>query len=224
MTNENIKIRSWDSEYYHVEGIKVGKIFKILAGLLSLAFLCLIFYIVGIQGFFVLSELDKTVSAALLTAAGVAITAIIVKHVEHRHTVEAQFRDNKVKLFQDFLLEYDKLSLRKGNEDDDNQHLVEFLKDWQRKIIFWGGPSVLKNFLALKNGMGPINTVQDMGNVLQLMGDLILSMRKDLGLSNIGINRQAFAAHLILRHATLFLSALKTNPSMKLSEYEEIEK
>ena len=38
-----------------------------------------------------LSTLDKSVFAALITGTLVASAAIYVKHVEHRHSVEAQF-------------------------------------------------------------------------------------------------------------------------------------
>ena len=56
------------------------------------------------------------------------------------------------------------------------------------------------------------------------MGGLILAMRKDLGLSNRGIDKDTFGAHYMLRHASTFLAAVKENPEMTTEEYAKIEK
>ena len=67
-------------------------------------------------------------------------------------------------------------------------------------------------------------TIGELGEQLQTLGALILAMRKDLGLSNRGIDEKTFAAHLILRHADVFLNHLKTNPKMTNNEYTKVER
>ena len=55
-----------------------------------------------------------------------------------------------------------------------------------------------------------------------LMGDFLLSMRKDLGFSNKGIDRRTFA-HLILRNPDLFLDMASENPKITMAEIANIE-
>lgn len=191
--------------------------FALVLGLLAM-FIWLIAKFVG-----VLVTLDSIVLAAVIAVGGAvitAITAILVKKVEKKHEVEAQFRENKVELFNSLLVEFDKLF----DESKDNPlEMVEFLKGFQRKLLFWAGPKVMKEYLALRTGTGKIETIDDTARSLQLMGTLILAMRKDLGLSNSGLNAQTFGATLILRHAGVFLEHHRKTPTMTSDEFSEIE-
>ena len=150
------------------------------------------------------------------------MTALIVKRLERKHEVDAQFRQDKVELFSSLLIKFDQIS---KPEEPDPQRMVDFLKEFQRKIVFWAGPKVMKSYFALRRGIaGEIRTIADLGGSLQVMGTLILSMRKDIGLSNLGLNARTFAAHWILRHGDLFLEKLKEDPSMTTAEWDAIEK
>ena len=102
------------------------KILKFLLGVVgSVLFLGILlgiswFLVTGVFDF--LSELDKIILAALIAVGGAfitAITAIFVKKVEKKHEVEAQFREEKVALFNSLLQEFDKLSskAKKGTEE-----------------------------------------------------------------------------------------------------------
>ena len=75
---------------------------------------------------------------------------------------------------------------------------AQFFREWQRKSMFWCGPNTVKTFLAFRTQSGEIKTLEDMGNMFQLLGDLVFAMRKDLGLSNRGLDKKTFLAHLIL--------------------------
>ena len=142
--------------------------------------------------------------------------------VEKKHEVEAQFRQDKVDLFSGLLTRFDQLS---SESNTNSEQLVDFLKDFQRKIVFWAGPQVMTNYFALRKGhLTETRTIGDLGRSSQVMGALILAMRKDVGLSNFGLDPRTFAAHLILRHADLFLNRLKDNPNMTTAELAEIEK
>ena len=173
-----------------------------------------------------LSGLDNLVQAALIAVVGAsitAITAIFVKKVEKKNEVEAQFREHKVELFNSFLQEFHLLSRAPEDERKSPEELTQYLRDFQIKLIFWGGPEVLISFLALRRGIGETKTLGDLGMMLQALGDMILAMRKDLGLSNRKIDKRSFAAHLILRHPDVFLAHLDANPDMTNDEYAEIE-
>ena len=173
----------------------------------------------------VLASLDKLILAALIAVGGAvvtAITALIVKKLERKHEVDAQFRQDKVELFDSLLVEFDEIS---ESSDPDPQRTVDFLKHFQRKVVFWAGPKVMKSYFALRRGLsGDIKTIGDLGGSLQLVGALILAMRKDIGLSNFGLDPRTFAAHWKLRHSDLFLAKLKEDPSMTTTELDAIEK
>ena len=78
--------------------------------------------------------------------------------------------------------------------------------------------------MAFRGKVGESKTIGDLGVMLQTFGDLILAMCTDLGLSNLGIDKGSFAAHLILRHGDKFLSKLKSNPEMSPDKYDQLEK
>ena len=168
---------------------------------------------------------DSIVLAAVIAVGGAvvtAITALFVKKVEKKHEVEAQFRQDKVDLFSDLLTRFDQLS---SGSNTVGEELMDFLKDFQRKIVFWAGPRVMMKYFALRKGLTTeIRTIGDLDRSSQLMGALILAMRKDVGLSNFGLDPRTFAAELILRHADLFLNRLKDNPNMTTAEFAKIEK
>ena len=175
--------------------------------------------------FDLLENADKIVVVAVLGMAGLVITTISglwIKKVEKRHEVEAQFREQKVEMFNDFLALFDKLA--KNPEKGDPEDLVGLLKKWQINLTFWGGPKVLMSFLALQKDFGENKTISDYKRVvLERWGSLVLAMRNDLGLSNRGLDKVSFAAHLMLRHGDVFLACLKENPEMTNDEFTELE-
>ena len=208
---------------------KLKTVGKVLLGLLLLVGLALGAWWVlkaawsGLSGL-----LDERVLAALITGALVAAGAIWVKHIEHRHFVEAQFRDSKVELFNEFIDALDKLA----TEGIPTEELVQKMKEWKRKTLFWGGPKVLRGFLSLSELEGGDKTVGELARSVQVMGELILAMRKDVGLSNRGLVTGAtqrvgkgtiVGARYMLRHPDLFLTCLRANPSMPLEDLTVLE-
>ena len=149
-------------------------------GFLMLAVLCAASYFLFDWLLGTLSTLDKNVIAALIVAAAATATALRAKYIENRHSVEAQFRKDKVELFKDFYALFD--SFRSDNAAERAQETVEFLQQWQQKLLFWCSPSVVNRFLDLRHGLVNAKTVEDVGKSLETMGKLILDMRKDVGL------------------------------------------
>ena len=172
--------------------------------------------------------LDKGVLAALITGSLVASCAIWVKHIEHRHSVEAQFRDAKVKLFNEFMDVMDRIS----DDDITSDELLSMLKEWKRRTLFWGGPKVMRAFLSLGELGKDTKTVGGMARSVGIVGDLILAMREDVGLSNRGIVSGAtrgvgkgtiIGARYNLRHPDLFLECLREDPSMPVADLAVLE-
>ena len=176
-----------------------------------------------------LSVLDKGVMAALITGVLIAFGAIFVKHIEHRHSVEAQFRNDKVAMYNELFGWFMKLT---ESEERSEQELAEALREWKRKILFWGGPKVIRHFISLSQIPSEIQTIKDLATSTQVLGNLLLAMRKDVGLSNRriisterGIDRAtAFGARYILRNDALFFECLRKNPNMTTQEFSALEK
>ena len=208
---------------------KLKAVGKVLLGLLLLAVLVFGTWWMLQAVFSALSNLDKSVFAALITGTLVASGAIWVKYIEHRHSVEAQFRDAKVELFNDFMNVLDKAAAN----DISTEEITQTLKEWKRRTLFWGGPKVMRGFLSLSELGSDSKTVGGMARGTQLIGDLILAMRKDVGLSNRGIVTEAtkgvskgtiVGARYMLRHPDLFLDCLRKDPSMPMERLTALEK
>ena len=202
---------------------------NICLGMAMMAVLALAGWWVLHSAWSVLSGVDKTIIAALVTGTIIATGAICVKHIEHRHGVDAQFREHKVELFNEFVAMFNEVSSGGGVEARD---LAPLLVEWKRKLLFWGGPKAFRGFLALGDVEANPATVGGVGKSMEVIGNLLLAMRRDVGLSNRGIVRRVsgvsrgtvFGARYIMRRAELFLRCLRSTPDMALSELVTLEK
>ena len=175
----------------------------------------------------VLTTLDKSVIAALVTVTGVAIGTIWVKHIEHRHSVEADFRKEKVTLYRGFVEMFDNVSSGKVSD------LASELKKWKRELLFWGSPEVIRLFHQLSSlATTDKQSVSDLAASTNVIGSLLLAMRKDVGLSNkaivkalVGVPKgTVFGARHIMRSSDLFLLKLKEDPNLLVAELAALEK
>jgi hypothetical protein len=94
------------------------------------------------------------------------------------------------------------------------------LREWQRKLVLWGGHDVLRAYFVwmsrLKRGNPDADTIF-------LLDEFFRSLRLDIGQSSKGLPRGAFA-HLVLRHADFFLEEASKNPKITLEEVGGMEK
>lgn len=170
-----------------------------------------------------LQEADKIVVTAVIAMTGVLVTTVTglwIKKLEKRYEVEAQFRTKKVDMLSEIVNQINDLGRNKLTTEE----LVARLESWQRQLLFAAGPDVLKRFMALKNGgIDGIETINDLWRASQLIGDLILAMRKDVGLSNFGLDKSTFWIHYTLRNSDAFLKVVKEAPQMGIAEYAAME-
>ena len=197
-----------------------------LAGIVGLAYLGWV-VLRGVWNSY-LSTLDKSILAALVVASVGLLGTVLVKYIEYRHSVRAAFRDKKVTIFHDFLD-----ILRRDQESNVNQdELFESLRKWRRELLFWSDSNVVRIAFSLLASQKR-ETVQEYSRHMERVGNLMLAMRKDAGLSNrrimadmpAGMSRGlVLGARYMLRDPDFFLAALKENPLMsarKLAELEE---
>ena len=187
-----------------------------------------------------LAKIDEkfavTLVMAVLVASGSIIGILISKHLDRKHKVEADLRDKKVQFYQEFTkralygffgegedsVQKSQNSRRKRNQRQEDD-ITEFLRGWKGKLIVYGGPEVVASYIKMEKGLQP--TQQNEGNVLlygsRLICDVLLAIRKDLGLSNHGLDRDTFL-QFILRDPKV-VDALIANPDLTLDELQQVE-
>jgi len=166
-------------------------------------------------------SLDKQLAVGLLTAFTTVIVATITvmlgRYLERKKEIESHFRTRKIEIYDEFLAEFFKLF---GSEENSDIDLAPFLREWQRKMIIWGGSPVLSAYIKwnqhLKKGSPDAQTIF-------LMDDFFRAMRKDVGLSNSGLEKGVFT-HFILKNSELFLAMAKLDPCVSLDDLAKKEK
>jgi len=170
------------------------------------------------------SQLDKTVAVAIVTASATVIAStlavVVGRYLEGKKERDALHRDKKIKMYDEFLIELFKLFANPEDVTEDENKMVEFLRESQRKFLLWSGPGVIRQYSEwqrlLKSGEQTAQTVFQMEHFFS-------ASRKDLGHSNWGIKRGDMIS-FVLRHTELFLSESQKNPNMTLAELAELEK
>lgn len=163
-----------------------------------------------------------SIIAGFFSVIGATITVMLGRYYERKREIEAHFREKKIQIYDDFLKELFKEfhGSDEGTEEMGGSHLVDFLREWQRTLVLWGGKNVLKTYFSwmthLKKGKPNAQT-------LYLMDDFFRALRSDIGQSSSGLERGAFT-HLILRNSELFLEHAKQNPSLTFEEFSQLEK
>ena len=202
---------------------RIGQIISLVIGILVIAALLAGIYWVMSSVWDALISVDAKLAvgivAAVTTVLGATLTVTMGKYLERKHAVEAAFRERKVEIYDGFLAEFFKLFGQDGQPDDSG--LVDFLQEWRRKLVVWGGARVLLTYIKWQSHLLSKGNEPD-AETMFLMGDFLLAMREDLGLSNKRMDRRVFA-HLILRNPDLFLELSKNNPKITIAEIARIE-
>ena len=201
----------------------IEKIKKLAGYALAIAFIILIS--IAIRAFWLwFISLDSSLAVGMITAFTAVLTLVCGRYFERVKEAEAHLRATKIEMYDNFLKEFFELlhssdSATPSDENEKNE-LVAFLQEWQRKLVVWGGHNVMSSYIKWKEHLSssPANA-----NTIFLMDAFFKAMRKDIGLSNQGLEK-GFFAHLILRHASLFLAEAKKNPKITLNEMIQIEK
>ncbi|MCC6653312.1 MAG: hypothetical protein IT348_19330 [Candidatus Eisenbacteria bacterium] len=161
-------------------------------------------------------ELAVAVIAAGATLLGTTVTVMLGRYFERKKDIEAHFRAEKIKIYDEFLAELFKL-LHSGGRDSDN--MVAFLREWQRKLVLWGGSNVLAAYFKWMNRLKSAPDAQTMF----LMDEFFRALRADVGQNSTGLPKGAFA-NLILRRGDFFLEQATKNPNITLDELSRLEK
>jgi hypothetical protein len=170
------------------------------------------------------ATVNPTLGVAAITAAATILagttTVMLGRYFERKREIEAHFRSEKIKIYDDFLREFFKIMRADDADKSAEAKLTDFLREWQRKLILWGGNNVLRVYFAWMNRLKQGNAD---AQTIFLMDDFFRALRADIGQRSTGLARGAFA-NLILRHSDLFLAEAAKNPSITLAELALLEK
>ncbi|WP_336949599.1 hypothetical protein [Acinetobacter junii] len=195
-------------------------ILNLILGFILLAGMIFGVYLIISSIFSWFKDINPQLAIALITGSSTIIvatlTVVLGKYFERLKEIDSHHRTKKVEIYDEFLISVFKVFFDNDPEFD----LVKFLQEWQRKIIMWASPNVIKAFVDWKIHLAksPPNA-----QTLFLMENLFKAMRKDIGLSNKNLDKGAFS-HFILKESELFLSLAKINPDITFEEISKIEK
>ena len=118
-----------------------------------------------------------------------AISGAFIPHyyIKKREERNAH-REKKIEIYSEFI-DIAQRMLAGSNEnvnmkEVEEEELQDFFFRFNRDILLWGSPGVIKSFMEFKKGSN------DVGNkhILFVVNDLYKEFRKDIGLSNFGLN------------------------------------
>ena len=203
---------------------------KYLQVLLGLSIIAIFVTAVVFGLYYVWTEL-KSVDAKLAVGlvAGFAtvivsvITVVVGKRYDRKLEIEARFRELKVEIYSEFLSEifaqFKSIAIG-ADEAESTEKLANFIEKWNSKVILWGGSDVLISYIKW---LSHIRINSHSVDSFLLMGDFLLSLRKDLGLSVKGIDNR-IPLYFILKNPELFVSMLSENPNVTFEEVAEAER
>src|SRR5438874_71923 len=98
------------------------------------------------------------------------------RHYERKKEIEAHFRSDKIKMYDEFLQELFKTFQQDG--DAAKPDLVKFLREWQRKLVLWGGADVLRTYFVW---MAKLKLGKPDAQTIFKMDEFFRALRADIG-------------------------------------------
>lgn len=173
-------------------------------------------------------SVSDEIQVALVTAAATVLAAtcavVLGRSFDRKREIDAHFREKKLAIYDEFLQFLFGLMHERGQNDvsgaeEVSQAHVDFLREWQRKLILWGGSSVIVVYIGWMRRFR--SGAMDLSSVTT-MDEMFRAIRKDLGLSNRGLEKGAFL-HMILKDSDIFFAAHRADPSLSLEALSLLE-
>ncbi|NER97904.1 MAG: hypothetical protein F6J86_29355 [Symploca sp. SIO1B1] len=135
-----------------------------------------------------LQELNPTVLTGLIGGTAtifVGITAAIInQRYSKQRDIDESHRSKKVKIYSKFLEKISGLfhAVSENKVEQYLPDLTDFFRKYKTEIILWGSPEVIKCQLELEQ------VAEKGGDTLKSVDNLYKAIRKDIGLSNKGLD------------------------------------
>lgn len=140
-------------------------------------------------------SIEPRISAALITGLiaiiATSLTITIPKYLEKRMEIEEHLREKKSQTYKELVeLLFKILMGSKTNESLTENELIKFMSRFTENLILWGSEEVIQNYKAYR--MYFVNRNQGEALTLEsinLMENLLLAIRKDMGHKNKGLQQ-----------------------------------
>ncbi|HEY0321758.1 MAG TPA: hypothetical protein VGC66_12425 [Pyrinomonadaceae bacterium] len=136
------------------------------------------------KGFAALSsQVVATVIVGIITATASVFAVLKSKQAEHRRDIENDLRKQKAPIYEEFSSFLFKIlmSAQTGKAITENE-MLQFVMDFNRKLIVWGADNVIKEWSNFKR----LNELGDYPPVMNLIAieKILYAIRADMGHKN----------------------------------------
>ncbi len=206
---------------------QLRRIVVVIVGLVLLAGVLAGAYWVAIRVWAVFAALPKEIAVGIVTGAATILASTLAvvagRYFERKRELDALHRDKKIPIYNEFLkgvFETFYEDDQKRNEKKRSDKTIVLLREWQQKIILWGGSDVVNAYIRWKNSL---TSGEQTAEAVFRTEELFFAIRRELGHNNFGIAKGSFIG-FILRNPKIFLSMAARNPKVTLTEISEEEK
>jgi len=160
--------------------------FYLLLGLVFLAVLFWLLYIIIVTFFKWFSNLENQIAASIITASFVALIStmglILSKHYEHKREIRKELATRKIPVYEE-LINFSfrcTFAQKMGEEPPTEQETVQFIAKLIPRLIIWSDGNIIKSFCSFRDCSND-NIDTSNPKILFIFEDMLLKIRNDLG-------------------------------------------
>ena len=145
----------------------------------------------------VLSSVDPKLGVGLVTASATILVSLfsvlVSKHLERKAEILAHLREKKIPTYEKIINFIFSLTFAEkvGRKQPSEKEMIKFMAEITQELVIWGSDEMLEAFykfrmMSIENADG---NSENPYNVLFMVEDLLLAIRKDLGHKNKNLSR-----------------------------------
>ncbi|MDG9930614.1 MULTISPECIES: hypothetical protein [unclassified Pseudomonas] len=142
-----------------------------------------------------ISNLDSTLSTGIIAASTTVIVSVlsilVSKHLETKTIINNTLRERKTPTYENIINFIFKITFAEklGEKQPSEKEMIKFFTDTTRDLVVWGSNDMILAFSKFREGAIANEKGNSSSNILFIVEDLMLAIRKDLGHSSSSIKR-----------------------------------
>lgn len=169
----------------------------IVLGLFLISLLIFGSYLLVTKLWTILSAVDPKLGAGLIVASATVlvslISVLVSKHLDRKSEILAHLREKKTPTYEKIINFIFSLTFAKkvGKKEPSEKEMIKFMAEITQELVIWGSDEMLNAFynfrmVSIENTNRDLNDHYD---ILTMVEDLLLAIRKDLGHKNKNVSR-----------------------------------
>ncbi len=155
---------------------------------IALSFLGFVAWVTWKAFVLISSQVAATVIVGIITASASVVAVIKAKQAEHRRDIENELRKQKAPIYEEFSSFLFKILMSaKTDEPVSEKEMLEFIVNFNRRLIVWGADSVIKEWSIFKSLHEGSNSQPAM--TLVAIERILYAIRADMGHKNKGLGQ-----------------------------------